>query len=162
MTHLPRFLRKFLGIVGLGINWGLVWAGVFAVFVWILGNFRPHDIEDGEGSLTAGTVGLFFGLVTGVCYGFIVCFAEDRKPIVDLTLLRVSAWGAIASLVWPIVNSLPLDMVVTLSLLGAMYALLSLAIARRFEHRQATAPPWSLVVGRSLRDPLRATCAPGD
>jgi hypothetical protein len=154
-----RPLRKLLGVIGLGVNWGIVWGGLFGALVSIIGAFRPQDIPQAEGPFPASGIGLVAGLICGTTFGLILAFAEDGKRVVDLKLIRVTAWGVLASAVWPLFTSLPYDMILYLCPAGGAYAMMSLAIARRFELRQSKPSLLFKVVGRSLRDPLRAACA---
>jgi len=152
-------LRKFLGVMGIGLSWGTVWAAVFATLVLIIGIVRPEDIDPGEGPLVASGIGLVVGFVSGAIFGIILSFAENRKSLRDLALIRVAIWGMVGSAVWPLLTPLPNSMMLILCPLGAVCASVSVAIAKRSErHRLERPPPFGLI-GRLLASPLKAACA---
>jgi hypothetical protein len=157
-----RSLRKILGVAGLSMNWSIVWGAFFALAVLIISVVRPQNIAPGEGPLPAGVTGLFAGLVSGAIFGCIVTIAEDRRPVAQLKVPRVALWGAFASAVWPLVNRSPGDMMLVLCLFGGAYAAVSVAVTRRFVLSRSQPSLLFTVVGRSVRDPLRAACAPDD
>jgi len=157
---MKRTLRKILGIAGFGLNWGIVWGVLLAVLVAGIGLVRPQDVDAGEGPFPAGVIGFKAGCLSGLIFGLIVALAENRKPLAGLNILRFALWGALASLVWPLVSRVPGDIVLAHCLLGGAYAALSVALARAFILQRSRPSLLFTVLGRSVRDPLRATCGP--
>ena len=155
-----RSRRKMLGVVGLGVNWAIVWGVLFTTLVAAIGLARPQDLRPGEGPFQAGATGALAGFISGFIFGLIVTFAEDHKPVTGLLVPRVAFWGFLASAVWPALNRLPVDMLLALCLLGGMYAAVSAAVARRYEARRTRPSLLFTIAGRSVRDPLRSACAP--
>jgi hypothetical protein len=67
---------------------------------------------------------------------------ETRKRILNLSLIRVAAWGLLASAVLPFVTGMPIGMMWFVCLLGTGSATASVAIAQRAE-RQSLGNPTS-------------------
>jgi hypothetical protein len=151
-------LRKLLGVMGIGLSWSMVWGLVFATLVLIAGTLRPEDIDPGEGPLVAIGTGLMVGFVSGAVFGIILAFAENGKAILDLALLRVAIWSALAAAVWPLLTVVHDSMMIILCPLGAGCASAAVAIARRSERQDPERPQLSLI-GRLLASPLQAACA---
>jgi hypothetical protein len=154
-----KSLRKILGVMGIGLSWGVAWSAVFATLVLIIGAFRPEDIDPGEGPLVASGIGFMVGVVSGVVFGIILSFAENRKSIHDLALVRVALWGVIGAAVWPLMTPLPDDMMLILCPLGAVCATALVAIARRAERHRLERPQSIGLIGRLLASPLKAACS---
>lgn len=143
-------LRKLLGVLGIGLCWGIAWSACFASFAFYILIFRPHEIEPGDGPLPIGVIGLISGCVCGTVFGAIVSFAENRKSLGDLALVRIACWGLLASAALPLLTPAPLEMVFVLCPLGVVCAAVSVAFARHAEFG------W---IGRLLASPLKAACA---
>ncbi len=129
-------LRKLRGLMGVGLTWGILWATVMAaigVIIWVV---DPDSIDPGDGPLIASAIVGFQGFVAGVGFGLLLSFAETRKKILDLSLIRVAIWGLLASAVLPFLTGMPIGMLWFVCLLGAASASASVAIARRAERRE--------------------------
>jgi hypothetical protein len=157
---MARQLRKFLGIAGLGINWAILWGLALVAGMGTIRVFRPQDVQAGEGLLSAVMAGGLAGLVSGTLFGLIIALAEDRKPIAELRVPRIALWGALASAVWPLLHRHDPGMILAFCLLGGCYAAVSVALARKLGIRRFSSSYLFTVLGRSVRDPLRAACAP--
>jgi hypothetical protein len=160
LGRLSRPLRKILGVVGLGIHWGIVGALFFFLIVSAIGMFRPHDISPGADPLSAGWTGFLFGVTSGLLFGLLLTAIENRKFVAALNWKRVAIWGALACAVWPLLHALRIEMVLALCGGGGLYSIFSVLVAQHYERRQPKSSFLFKLVGRSLRDPLRATCAP--
>ena len=159
MATLNTALRRLLGVLGIGLSWGVAWAALFATLALIIGILRPQDIDSGESPLGFSGIGLVVGFVSGAVFGLILAIAENRKSIVDLALMRVALWGMLGAAAWPLLTPLPDAMLLILCPLGAVCAAVAVAIARRAEHHDPQLPTGLSVLGRLLRTPLRAACA---
>lgn len=104
---------------------------------WIV---DPDSIDPGEGPLIAGAIVGFQGLVAGVAFGILLSFAEARKRILDLSLVRVAIWGLLASAALPFLTGMPAGMLWLVCLLGAASASASVAIARSPERGELERP----------------------
>ncbi|MGI8783293.1 MAG: hypothetical protein ACR2L2_06555 [Acidobacteriota bacterium] len=111
-------LRKLLGVMGIGLSWGAVWGALFATLVLIIGIVRPEDIDPGEGAVAVSGIGWLVGFVSGVLFGIILSFAEDRKSILDPALSRVAIWGMLGSAAWPLLTAVDDSMMLILCPLG--------------------------------------------
>ena len=152
-------LRKLLGVMGIGLSWSIVWGVVFATLGLIAGIVRPEDIDPGEGPVVVIGTGLLVGFVSGAVFGIILSFAENRKAILDLALIRVALWGMLAAAVWPLLTIVHDSMMVIVCPLGAICALAAVAIARRAELHDPERPQLLRLIGRLLASPLQAACA---
>lgn len=152
-------LQKLLGVMGIGLGWGVVWAAFFVTIGLIIGILRPQDIGPGEGLLVASGIGLLVGFVSGSVFGMILSFADHRKAMLDLPLIRVAIWGMLGAAVWPLLTPLPNSMLIILCPLGAGCASASVAIARSAVLHDLNRPPLLKWIGRLFRNPLQAACA---
>lgn len=124
-------LRKLRGLLGLGLTWGILWAiltAAIGVVIWVV---DPDSIDSGEGPLIASAIVGWQGFVAGVGFGILLSFAETRKAILDLSLIRAAIWGLLASAALPFLTGMPIGMLWFVCLLGATSASASVAIARR-------------------------------
>ena len=128
-------LRKLDGLIGVGLTWGILWAAIMVVIGMIIGVVDPDSIDPGEGLLRGGAIVGFQGFVAGVGFGILLSFAEIRKTILDLSLIRVAVWGMLASAALPFLTGMPIGMMWFVCTLGAASAAASVAIARRAELR---------------------------
>jgi hypothetical protein len=128
-----ELLRKLRGLMGVGLTWGILWAMVVAAIGVVIGVVDPDSIDPGESPLIAGAIVGFQGFVAGVGFGILLSFAETRKTILDLSLIRVAIWGLLASVALPFLTGMPIGMLWFVCLLGAASASASVAIARRSE-----------------------------
>jgi hypothetical protein len=152
-------LRKFLGVMGIGLSWSVAWGGVFATLGLIAGMVRPEDIDPGEGPIVIIGTGLLVGFVSGAVFGIILSFAENGKAILDLALIRVAIWGMLAAAVWPLLTAVHDSMMIILCPLGAVCTSAAVAIARRAELHDPERSQLMRLIGRLLASPLQAACA---
>jgi hypothetical protein len=133
---MDALLRKLRGLMGVGLTWGILWAMVMAAIGVIFWVVDPDSIDPGEGPLIASAIVGFQGFVAGVGFGLLLSFAETRKRMLDLSLIRVAIWGMLASAALPFLTGMPIGMLWFVCLLGAASASASVAIARRAELRE--------------------------
>lgn len=137
---MKKWLRRIRAAFVMGLVWAIVWAPV-GIFIGM--------IVDPDGSMDEPwvLVGTLPGFLGGVVFSAVLGIAARRRRLNELSLLRVGAWGAVAGL---LVGLLPfvlgdlnprvpvwLPVVVTgsVTLLSAVSAAASLALARRAERR---------------------------
>lgn len=121
-------LRKLRGVMGIGLAWGILWAAIAAAVGLVIGVTDPDSIDPGDAGipLAMGIV----GLVSGVCFGILLSFAESGKAILDLWLRRAALWGILGSAAFPLLTGRE-DQVFILCPIGAVIAMASVAIARK-------------------------------
>lgn len=154
-----RILRKLLGVLAIGLSWGPVWCAFFVTLVLIIGIIRPQDMDPGEGPGIAGKIGLLVGFVSGAVFGVILSFAENRKTLPDLALIRVALWGVVAAAVWPLLTTVDNRMIYILCPLGAACASASVAMARKMDLHAPERSQFLRWIGFVLVKPLQAVCA---
>jgi hypothetical protein len=164
---MKKWLRRIRGAVGMGLTWALVWAPV-AVLIGLF--------VDPDGSMDEmwPAIGAYPGFLGGVVFSIVLAIAARRRRLGDLSLARVTAWGAAAGL---LVGTLPFTIgepatdrpvwllatvvISTITLLSAASAAGSFALARRAEKqalsdagadtaRAGIAPERKLIDGRGL------------
>jgi hypothetical protein len=155
---MKKLLRRIRGAVGMGLTWALVWAPV-AVLIGLF--------VDPDGSMDEmwPAIGAYPGFLGGVVFSIVLAIAARRRRLEDLSLPRVAAWGAAAGL---LVGALPFTIgepttdrpvwllatvvIGTITLLSAVSAAGSLALARRAQNRAlrdaGIAPQRELIDGR--------------
>lgn len=138
---MKKWLRRIRGAVGMGLTWALVWAPA-AVLIGLF--------VDPDGSMDEmwPAIGAYPGFLGGVVFSMVLAIAARRRRLDELSLSRVAAWGAAAGL---LVGVLPFTIgeptterplwllatvvIGTITLLSAVSAAGSLALARRAEKR---------------------------
>ena len=128
-------LRKLRGVLGTAVTWGASWFGVGAVG-WALGLF-PEGLA--FAIPTAGVLATV-GAIAGAAFATALTLIEDRKTLGDLTIPRISGWGAVGGILIGIpmaIGMTPIGVVAMcsfLATLGAGSAAGSLALARLAEN----------------------------
>ena len=132
-------LRKLRGMLGMGITWGVGWGLVIFIIGSIIGIVDPDSIDSGEEpwrlALLVGSV----GFVSGSLFALIFSRAERRKSIKDLSISRATLWGALGGAALPLLTSMNDATLFNTIPLGAGFAAMTVAIARRAALREPQA-----------------------
>ena len=132
MRHLIRKLRA-LG------SFGLAWAVGFAAFAGVamlaISVADPSSIDADQSPFAIAAAMGFVGLVSGVAFGAVLGFAEKRKKILELSVMRVAAWGAIGAAALPLLTGMQDKLAIITSPLGALFAAGTVAAVKRLERR---------------------------
>lgn len=135
-------LRRIRGAVGMGLIWALVWAPVAVVI-----GTRIIDPDNSMDEMWV-MVGALPGFLSGVAFSVLLGIAARRRRLDELSVARVGGWGAVAGLLIGMLPfllgdrggrpMLPLALVVilTITLLSALSAAGSLALAQRAQRRE--------------------------
>ncbi len=144
---MKRWLRRIRGAVGMGLTWAAGWGlvGVLIGLSWSLGLPMEWFVEVFDAPLPALAIPGFFG---GAVFSTVLGIAGRRRRFDELSLPRFGAWGAVGGL---LLGLFPTLLVVstgaasvaaaaviigTLTLLSAVSASSSLALARMAEERE--------------------------
>ncbi|MEO7996472.1 MAG: hypothetical protein ABI852_03450 [Gemmatimonadaceae bacterium] len=124
----------------MGLTWAVVWAPIAVVIGTQV--IDPSDTMDEMWWM----VGAMPGFISGVVFSVVLGTAARRRRLEELSIVRVGGWGALAGLATGILPFLigdagdqsiwPLAMVVipTFTLVSALSAAASLAVARRAQN----------------------------
>jgi hypothetical protein len=137
---MKQWLRRIRGAVLMGLTWAAVWAPVGPLIGMVV---------DPDGSMDEPwiAVGVYPGFLGGVAFATVLGIVGRRRRFGELSLPRFAAWGAAAGLLvgvlWLVLALLSdppnwlLNAVVvgSLTLLSAVSAPASLAVARMAEKR---------------------------
>ncbi len=143
---MKRWLRRIRGAVGMGLTWAAGWAlvGGLIGLSWSLGLPMEWFVEVFDAPLPALAVPGFFG---GAVFSTVLGIAGRRRRFDELSLPRFGAWGAVGGLLLGLFPSLvavstgaasvaaAAVIIGTLTLLSAVSASSSLALARMAENR---------------------------
>lgn len=134
-------LRKLRGVVGLGLTWGAIWAGLFVAIFLVVMAVHPPSLDSGETLSLGAAIGAAYGFITGVSFSALLLIAERGRTLRDIPLARVALWGAIAAAVMPLVSQ-PADnrMIYFMSPIGAALAVGMMALAKRADGRARAQP----------------------
>jgi len=141
-----RWLRRVRGAVRMGLTWAVGWAlvGVLIGLSWSLGLPMEWFVEIFDAPLPALAIPGFFG---GAAFSTVLGIAGRRRGFAELSLRRFGTWGAVGGLLLGLFPSLvavssgtasvaaAAGIVGTLTLLSAVSASGSLALARRAEEQ---------------------------
>ena len=138
---MENWLRRIRAALLMGLIWAAVWAPV-AVLIGVI--VDPNDAMDEMWV----AIGAYPGFLGGVIFSVVLGIAERRRTLDALSLPRVAGWGALAGLligILPFVLGTPTDdiprwvlpLIITapITVLSAVSAAASLALARRAENR---------------------------
>ena len=97
----------------------------------------PAQIDPGEGAIDLGPLIGLAGFACGVVCGSLLSIAERGKTFLELPLSRVAIWGVLVSAALPFLagKGMP-EMLVTVPV-GAVSAMVSVAIVRARVRRRA-------------------------
>lgn len=129
---MSKILRSLRGLLGIGLTWGIVWAAVMIAVGMIIEVVDPDSIDPGEEPIVLGAVVGLVGFISGLVFGGLLSMAERQKTISDLSLSRVAMWGILVSAAFPLLAGKDIRMMLFLGPLGAVSALTSVALARRW------------------------------
>lgn len=132
--------RRLRGIIGAALTWAVIWLPVGLVLLLA----RPAS--DVARSIRLLSIWEVWGASSGAIFAIVLALAERNHTLAELSLLRVTAWGAIGAMVLPILltvsallrwNLTSLDWWIALMVLavgaalGAVCAGVTFALARR-------------------------------
>lgn len=137
---MKKLLRRIRGAFLMGLTWAVVWAPI-AVLIGM--------IVDPDGSMDEPWVliGAYPGFLSGVIFSIVLSIAGRRRRFDELSLSRFTTWGAAAGLLLGMLPMavgtrnpelplwVPFVVVGSITVLGALSAAGSLALARRAEKR---------------------------
>ena len=96
LTALALLLRRLRGIIGAAISWAVIWLPVGIVLLLV----RPAN--SAAQNLRLLTVWELWGACSGVVFAIVLAVAERNHILSELSLMRVTAWGAVGAIALPI------------------------------------------------------------
>ena len=134
MTGLVRWLR---GALVVGVAWGVMWVAIGLVLSVVIGVVRPYDSGPGEGPSKALPILRLVGFLSGLGFASLFSLAERRTRLDELSLPRVALWGLLGSAGIPLLMGTDGSMGWITGPIGAIFAMASVAIARRGARRES-------------------------
>ena len=150
-------MRKLRGALVLALLWGVAWSPIGLLMgiqnirqrgPWDHLGFSPPPGFYARSLLFYAGSWALVGAITGTFFAAIIAFAEARRAFDDLSWKRFALFGALATMVLPVAllviavstwgpSELSMDLLplLSLGLLGALSAGLTLALARRGSSR---------------------------
>jgi hypothetical protein len=126
-----NFLRRLRGAVGIAVTWGALWAAIGVVLTLAIGVLRPEEIDPGEGPGKVAAVLGLVGFLSGLGFAGLLYVGEKRRTIRELSLGRVALWGALGAAAIPALMGAPVGEGWITGILGGVFAVASVAVARR-------------------------------
>jgi hypothetical protein len=130
-------LRNLRSLLGIGLIWGILWSLLALTIGTAIGLIDPADIDPGEEPIVLAPIVGLVGFIGGVVFAALVSTAERGEPIHDIPLIRVALWGVLVAAAVPLVNGKVLPEVLVTIPLGAISALLSVGIVRKWPPRSS-------------------------
>lgn len=121
----------------MGLTWSFAFAAFFLALTAVIGFFDPDSIDPGESPILFARIGALIGFIVGSTFGVLFSFAEARKRILHLSVVRAGLWGAIASSLFPLLTTATDTMIIVMAPIGAILGATSVAVAKRAERIQA-------------------------
>jgi hypothetical protein len=116
----------------------LFWAAIGAALSIVIGVVDPPSIDAGEGPVDVARLLGGVGVASGIVFGLLLAVGERRRAAADISLFRAALWGAIAGAALPLLTGINDAVVANTGPLGAVSAMLYVALAR--VARRSTAP----------------------
>ena len=155
-----QLLRKLVGIAGLGLVFSVSWVGVFSLIISVIGYLDPDSIDPGESWSIMLGIGAAVGFVSGLGFAILLAWFERGNPTHEIHLGRAACWGILGSTIFPLISSHE-DQVLVMCPIGAVVAMIVVALARRGEPRDPAQPTRATQLPfRFLRALVRNTVAP--
>ncbi len=121
----PLRNRKLRGVLGIGLVWAILWA-VILVLLFAVARLVPG----GKGPIDVWPTGPLVGFVSGLAFGALLAWAERGKSVPSIALDRAALWGALASVMFPLLTWHVQSALVACPI-GALLAMASLGLAQR-------------------------------
>jgi hypothetical protein len=144
--------RKVRGVLGIGVAWGALWS-VILVLLLLFARLVP-----GGKAPIAVWPGAIAGFLSGVAFGVLLAYAERGKTIRSISMDRAALWGALASVIFPLLTWQMQHALVSCPI-GALLAMGSLALAQRTVIRGAE-PTAGVFLQHYARALIRDAVAP--
>lgn len=139
---MKRWARRARSTIVLGVLWALAWAPI-GVLIGL--------VVDADGSMDEPwpLVGAYPGFLGGVIFAIVLGIVGRRHRLDELSMPKVAGWGAAAGLMVGLIpfaigtpapglpRWLPVLVIVAITVMSALSAAGSLALARRAQRREA-------------------------
>jgi uncharacterized membrane protein len=129
----------------ISLIWASLWAAMFGVLLLALERVLGPSNEPSL-LFMMWTIGQV-GLVTGVLFGVLLALGENGKAVEQISLMRVTLWGALSAAVFPVITGRANQVVWTCPF-GVIVAVAMVALAR-----------WADVSRLDRRPHLLSACA---
>jgi len=138
-TAVHAVARWLRGALAVGVTWTVLWLAI-GVLLWAAFRiFRPDDIGADEGLRVVLPILGLAGLLSGLGFATLLTLAERRRTLRDLSLRRIAIWGFLGSAAIPTLLGAPPGEGWLTGVLGATFAAISVAVARRGGVREVVA-----------------------
>ncbi len=134
-------LRSLVGILGLGLVWGVVWPILFAALIGAILLLTRTRIDTDLPLILQSMVPL--GITTGVVSGVLLLLTERGKNLSELSRGRVAFWGALAASLFPLLTGRANQTFWTCAF-GAIIAVMLLALAQKTQSPLSHLMRWVL------------------
>ena len=118
------------GVFTQSVIWGVLWAIAGVIITLIVSVVDPPSIDAGEGPADIAWILGPVGMGTGLLFGLLVALVERGRAVRDIPLIRAALWGLVAGAIVPLVTPLNDVVVFNTAPLGAIVAVISVALAR--------------------------------
>src|SRR3954471_22421657 len=132
---MQKWVRRVRGAIGMGVTWGVAWAGAGTVLA-VVTRFRA----DAPFPLIFGVL----GFIAGVIFSALLALTEGRRSLDQMSIPRFAGWGAMGGLLLSALFAMAasfgwgevMAIAPTFALASAVCASGSLALARRAVRRE--------------------------
>lgn len=129
---------RVFGVAWMSLIWASLWGLMFGLLLLVLERVLGPSSEPSL-LFMVWTISQV-GLVTGVLFGVLLAWAENGKAVADLSLLRVTFWGALSAAVFPVLTGRANQVFWTCTF-GVIVAVGIVALAKRATHSHPTRMP---------------------
>ena len=125
-------LRNLRVLVGIALIWGILWAALAMIVGTIIAVIDPAQIDPGEAPIVLAPAIALVGFICGLAFGALAPIPRFGERIFDVPPTRVVLWGIVVGAVVPILTGKVMPEVLVIAPLGAVSAVVSVAIMRRW------------------------------
>jgi len=120
--------RRVRGVALISLIWAPLWAVMFGAFLLAL-EFLLGPSNEPSFVFMIWTIGQV-GFVTGTVFGILLALGENGKAVEQISLMRVTLWGALSAAVFPVMTGRA-NQVSWTCVFGVIVAVAMVTMARR-------------------------------
>lgn len=124
-------VQNWRSLLGIGLIWGILWAALAMIVGTVIARIDPSDIGPGEEPVALAPIIGLVAFICGVAFAALVATAERGARMPNPPSLRIALWGILVAALVPLLAGKVLPEVLIMIPLGAVSAIVSVAMTRK-------------------------------